>query len=432
MKLFLFMAPVGYHTAAWKHPESFVEQLYGIEVPKYLAQRAEEAKFHVVFLADWLTFENLGPTPDHTGYEPFTTIGALSQVTEKIGLVATASTTFLEPYHMARYLNQLDFLTKGRVGWNIVTSTTGQENFNAELPRRDERYVRAYEYLDVVTKLWDAWEDDAVVNDRARGVWAESSRIHRIDHEGDYYKVEGPLIVPRSPQGWPVLVQAGASDAGKSFAAQYAEAVFTAKGEFEHAKEYYDDLKSRTALAGRDPEKLAVLPGLLPIVGSTRKEAQEIADELADYIDIDFGLAQLADSFTEIDFTQIDLDDTLPADKILEPSVVFANEGANRYERLYHRAVVEKYTVRRLIREVTLARGHGLIVGTAEDVADHMQHWFESNVCDGFVIQPASVPVGIDRFFDEVVPILQERGLFRTEYEGDTLRENLGLDRPSS
>ncbi|MCI0995182.1 NtaA/DmoA family FMN-dependent monooxygenase [Pseudomonas corrugata] len=433
MSLMVFMAPAGYQTAAWRHPESNVEELYGLALPANIAQRAEAAKIHALFLADWLSFEDTGKNPDQTGYEPFTTMGALAALTKHIGLVGTAATTFIEPYHLARYFSQLDWLSNGRIGWNIVTGTTGSENFNVALPPRQERYARAHEYMQVVTGLWDAWSDDAVLNDRAAGVWANRKRIKPLNHAGEQYKVDGPLLVPRSPQGWPVLVQAGASDAGKDFAAKFAEIVFTVTPTLPLAQDFYRDLKARTKSLGRHPSALKIHPGLMPIVGDTEEDAQRIHDELVDFVDEETGKAQLQKALHDADLSDLDLDDLIPPQRLLSPVVADREKDANtRYPYYHHLSTEKHYTVRMLVREVMKAAGHGVVVGSAEQIADHMEHWFRNEAADGFAILPPTMPVGLDRFLEEVVPILQSRGLFRTEYVDGTLRENLGLSRPNS
>lgn len=432
MSLMLFMSPVGYQTAAWRHPQSRVEDLYGLGLPAEIARRAEAAKLHALFFADWLSFEDTGRNPDLTGYEPFTTIGALAALTQHIGLIGTAATTFIEPYHLARYFSQLDWLSNGRVGWNIVTGTTGHENFNVALPPREERYARAYEYLDVVTGLWDAWCDDAVLNDRARGIWADRARIRPLAHSGSQYRVDGPLLVPRSPQGWPVLVQAGASDAGKDFAAKYAEVVFTVTPTLALAQTFYSDLKSRLPAEGRDESMLRIHPGLMPIVGDNEADARRIHDELIDLVDEREGLARLSRGLEGADLTGLGWNDRIPPERLVPPVVADRTRDAStRYAYYHHLAVDERYTVRMLLREVLKAAGHSVVIGSAEQVADHMQHWFEHRAADGFAILPPTVPVGVERFLDEVVPILQSRGLFRTEYVDGSLRDNLGFTRPA-
>lgn len=432
MSLVLFMAPVGYQTAAWRHNESRVEDLYGLNLPTSIARRAEAAKLHALFLADWLSFEATGKSPDQTGYEPFTTMGALSAVTDRIGLIGTAATTFFPPYHLARQLSQLDWLSNGRAGWNIVTGTTGQENFNCELPSRNERYARAYEYMDVVTGLWDCWSDNAVLNDRMAGVWADPQRIKSLDHSGPMHKVAGPLMLPRSPQGWPVLAQAGASDAGREFAAAYAEVVFTVTPLLNLAQEFYTDLKARVEKAGRRQDALRVHPGLMPIVGDNEADARRIHDDLIDLIDEQEGLIRLRSGLENTDLRGLDWNETIPVERLIEPSLaVREKEAASRYPYYYHLAVDKKYTVRELLREIMKAAGHGIVTGSAEQIADHMQTWFQGGAADGFALLPPTMGSCLDRILLEVVPILQQRGLFRTDYVEGTLRENLGLVRPA-
>ncbi|MGW2651444.1 NtaA/DmoA family FMN-dependent monooxygenase [Streptomyces sp. NPDC001393] len=430
MHLFLFVAPVGYQTAAWRHPQSRVEDLYSLDLQADIARRAEAAKLHALFLADWLSFGDTGKNPDLTGYEPFTTLGALSAVTENIGLVATASTTFNEPFNLARYLSQLDFLSKGRVGWNIVTSTTGEENYTVSLPPREERYARAVEYMEVVTSLWDAWEDDAVIADRDRGVWARKDKIHPLHHKGDHYRVEGPLFLPRSPQGWPVLVQAGASASGMDFAARFAEAVFTVKPTLESAREFYSGLVER-AREHRGTKPPIVLPGLMPIVGDTEAEARDIHNSLSDLIDRETGMRRLAELLDGADLADLDPHDRVPAERLTAPDQAEAQGASSRYRYFYNLAV-SGVTVRELIREASKADGHGVVTGTPVQIADHMETWFHGGAADGFAVLPPTVPTGLQRFLDDVVPILQERGSFRTDYVQGTLRDNLGLERPRS
>lgn len=433
MSLLVFMAPAGYQTAAWRDPMSRVEDLYGLELPQAIARRAEAAKIHALFLADWLSFEDTGRNPDLTGYEPFTTLGALAASTKHIGLVGTAATTFIEPYHLARYFSQLDWLSKGRIGWNIVTGTTGHENFNVELPPRHERYARAHEFMDVATGLWDAWCDDAVKNDRSAGVWADNSRISALNHKGGQYKVQGPLLVPRSPQGWPVLVQAGASDAGKDFAARYAEVVFTVTPTLPLAKEFYSDLKARANICGRPDSAIRIHPGLMPIVGDNESDARRIHDELLDYVEDSEGYSRISSSLLDVDLSDLGWNDVIPQERLVDPAIAVTSHDANtRYPYYYELIVENRLTLRQLLREIMKAAGHGVVVGSAEQIADHMQHWFQNGAADGFAILPPSMPVGLDRFLDEVVPILQARGIFRTEYVEGTLRDNLGLERPLS
>jgi FMN-dependent oxidoreductase (nitrilotriacetate monooxygenase family) len=432
MVLFLFASPTGYQPGAWKHPDSRVEDLYSLALQTDIAKRAEAAKLHAVFLADWLSFGDTGRNPDLTGYEPFTTMGALAAVTEKIGIIGTASTTFMEPFHLARYFSQLDFLSKGRIGWNIVTSSTGQENFNIDLPFRDERYQRALEYMDVVTGLWDCWEDDAVRADRSAGVWADRAKIHPLNHEGKHYKVEGPLLVPRSPQAWPVLVQAGSSPAGMDFAATFAEAVFTVKATLDKAQEFYGGVKGLLEQRGRSDKELRILPGLMPIVGDNEHDARQIHNELSDLIDFETGIKELTGLLHNADLSELEPHDVVPLERLVSPQEVHLQGGHSRYPYFYEQAAIERKTIRELIREATKAGGHSVVAGSAEQIADHMEKWFNSGAADGFAILPPTVPVGLNRFLDEVVPILQDRGSFRKDYEEGTLRSNLGLQRPTS
>ena len=431
MSLLLFLSPVGYQTSAWRHPHSRSEELYGLDLPADIARRAEAAKLHALFLADWLSFEETGRNPDLNGYEPFTTIAALSAVTKHIGLIGTAATSFWPPYLLARQLAQIDWLSKGRAGWNIVTATTGQENFNCDLPPRNERYARAYDYMAAMTGLWDGWQDDAVLNDRAGGVWADNARIRATNHQSAHLKIEGPLMLPRSPQGWPVLAQAGASEAGRDFAAHYGEVVFTVTPRLGIAQEFYGDLKSRVEKAGRPRSALRVHPGLMPIVGDDAKDAARIQNELLDYTDEQTGLARLRHGLEGADLSGLDWNDTIPPERLKDPALaVMCQEATTRYPYYHHLAVEQKYTLRQMMREVMRAAGHAVIPGSAEEIADHMQHWFENGAADGFALLPPTCGEALDRILTEVVPILQERGLFRRDYAEGTLRDNLGLPRP--
>lgn len=431
MSLLLFLAPVGYQTSAWRHHQSRSEDLYGLDLPADIARRAEAAKLHALFLADWLSFEETGRNPDLNGYEPFTTIAALSAVTSKIGLIGTAATTFFPPYLLARQLAQIDFLSKGRAGWNIVTGTTGQENFNVELPPRDERYARAYDYMNVMTGLWDGWSDDAVLNDRASGVWADRARIRAVNHTSEHLKVEGPIMLPRAPQGWPVLAQAGASDAGRAFAAKYAEVVFTVTPQLGIAQQFYSDLKAKVREAGRPASALRVHPGLMPIVGNDEADAQRIQNALIDYVDEETGFNRLRKGLEGADLSGLDWDDVIPADRLKDPQKAVAEqEATTRYPYYHHLITEKKYTLRQMLREIMRAAGHNVVAGSAEQIADHMQHWFENGAADGFALLPPTCGEALDRILTEVVPILQSRGLFRTDYAEGTLRDNLGLARP--
>ncbi|MEW9871659.1 LLM class flavin-dependent oxidoreductase [Arthrobacter sp. HS15c] len=429
LKLNLFIYPGGHHEAAWRHPKSQPERVLDIRFYQELAQRAEQAKLDAVFFADGPALESNVQYATRFRLEPFTWLSAIAVATERIGLIGTASTTYLEPYNAARLFASLDHLSGGRAGWNIVT--TGAEraarNFGlAEHPPHAERYSRADEFVRVVGKLWDSWEDGAVVSDAGTGVFADTSRIHPIVHEGEHFRVEGPLNTPRSPQGRPVYVQAGSSADGKAFAAQHAEAVFTAHQTLQSAQVFYADIKAQASGAGRDPEKFLVLPGISPYLGSTEAEARALRQEFDELTQPEYGLGILR-KLLGVDLDGLALDETFP-DELLAA----AGREGSRSQLLLDTIRRERLTVRQVLHRFAGARGHYAVAGTPVQVADEIQRWFENGAADGFNIMPPWLPGGFEAFADEVVPILQSRGLFRTEYTGRTLREHFGLDRPES
>jgi len=426
-----FLMGVGHHEAAWRLPESDPFASTNIEHYKELGRIAERGKLDSLFLADSpMLWNNIGRRPSGT-LEPTVLLTVLASVTKHVGLIATASTTYNEPYNLARRFATLDIISGGRAGWNIVT-TAGIEaarNFNLdELPSHAERYARSAEFVDVSLKLWDSWDDAAALGDKERGVWGDEQKVYPPRHVGRYFKVEGALNVPRSPQGYPLLVQAGSSDDGKGLAARYAEAVFTAQQTLEDAQAFYGDLKARAASFGRDPAGVLILPGLVPVIGSTEAEAQALDEELDRLIKPEYAKAQLAKTL-RVDERDLDLDAELPKDLPNEDAI----EGAkSRYTLVVALARRERLTVRQLIGRLGGGRGHRTFAGTPEQVADAMQHWWENGAADGFNVMPAVLPSGLALFVDQVVPILQKRGLFRLDYEGSTLRENYGLARPAN
>ncbi|MGW4980932.1 LLM class flavin-dependent oxidoreductase [Streptomyces mirabilis] len=427
-----FLMNTGHHEASWRLPQS--DPYAHVELAHYveLARIAERGTFDSLFLADGpQLWSNLAQRPAGA-LEPLTLLTALATATEHIGLIATASTSYNSPYNLARKFASLDIISGGRAGWNIVT-TAGAEaarNFGLDAePAHAERYARAAEFLDVSLKLWDSWEDDAIVADKAAGVWGDDAKIHPPRHQGTYFSVEGALNVPRSPQGYPLLVQAGSSEDGKTFAARYAEAVFTAQQTLADAQAFYADLKSRTAAAGRDPEHIKVLPGIVPVLGSTEAEARANEQVLEDHIVYTHGVARL-EHLLQLEPGTLELDAQLPAD--LPPEDVI--EGAkSRYTLVVELARRERLTVRQLIGRLGGGRGHLTFAGTPEQVADAIEEWFTRGAADGFNIMPAVLPSGLGLFVDHVVPILRARGLLRTEYgPRRTLRERYGLPRPAN
>ncbi|MEU5598306.1 LLM class flavin-dependent oxidoreductase [Streptomyces sp. NPDC020298] len=427
-----FLMNTGHHEASWRLPES--DPYAHVKLSHYveLARIAERGTFDSLFLADGpQLWGNLAQRPAGA-LEPLTLLTALATATEHIGLIATASTSYNSPYNLARKFASLDIISGGRAGWNIVT-TAGAEaarNFGLDAePAHAERYARAAEFLDVALKLWDSWEDDAIVADKAAGVWGDDTKIHPPRHKGTYFSVEGALNVPRSPQGYPLLVQAGSSEDGKAFAARYAEAVFTAQQTIEDARGFYADLKSLTAQAGRDPEHIKVLPGIVPVLGSTEAEARANERVLEDHILYDHGTARL-ESLLQLEPGTLELDGRLPADLPDESAI----EGAkSRYTLVVELARRERLTVRQLIGRLGGGRGHLTFAGTPEQVADQIESWFTQGAADGFNIMPAVLPSGLEAFVEHVVPILRTRGLLRAEYgPRQTLRERYGLPRPAN
>jgi alkanesulfonate monooxygenase len=431
MKLGVSMRILGYHSAAWRHPD--VAPGAGMTMKHFIdmTQLAERGKFDMVFLADGngvrvpRTPPGVFPrTQNPVGFEPITLLSALAMVSENIGLVATASTTFNDPFNLARKFASLDHISGGRAAWNAVTSTSIHEALNFSLdahPPSDERYDRAAEFVDVVCGLWDSWDADAFIEDKASGLIFDEAKMHVLDHRGKYFSVRGPLNVPRSPQGSPVVIQAGASDKGRELAAATANAIYAASQTLEQAQDYYASVKGRMAKYGRAPDELKIMPGVMPIVGQTRAEAAEKFALLQDLLDPLVGLSMLADGWG--DLSGHDLDGPVP------PLVNITSSRSKMYADL---AARENLTIRQLYRAAAAGRGHRTLIGTPSDIADQLADWMDHDAADGFNILPSYSPGGFAEFVDMVVPELQRRGLFRTEYEGRTLRENLGVPVPRS
>jgi FMN-dependent oxidoreductase (nitrilotriacetate monooxygenase family) len=426
-----FLMSSGHHEAAWRLPESDPRADFDVAHWVRLARIAERGALDSLFLAD-------GPSLWHGvdfrpggQLEPTVLLSVLAAATTHIGLIATASTTYNEPYNLARRFASLDLVSGGRAGWNIVTTAdqSAAQNFGLSArPNHAERYARAAEFVDVSLKLWDSWDDDAVIADKERGRFARADGIHPIEHEGEHYRVRGPLNVPRSPQGRPLLVQAGSSEDGKEFAARYADAVFTAQQTLDEARDFYVDLKQRAARVGRDPDKVKILPGIVPVLGGTVAEAEARAGQLDDLIVPAYGLRQLSDTL-EVPVEILELDKPLPAEIRGGDNLEGAQSRASLIVELARR---EQLTVRQLIGRLGGGRGHWTFVGTPEQAADAMQLWFDRGAADGFNVMGPVLPSTLEQFVDQVVPILRRRGLFRTQYTGTTLREHYGLPRPAS
>ncbi|GGO57546.1 monooxygenase [Streptomyces daqingensis] len=431
LHLNLFIYPGGHHEAARRHGSSDTARLLDIRFYQDLARRAEAAAFDGIFLADGPALADNVRYASRFRLEPLTWLSAVAAATERIGLIGTASTTYTEPYNLARQFASLDHLSAGRAGWNIVTTGAPQAAANFGLdahPVHAERYERARDFLEAVTKLWDSWEDGALVADQAGGLFADTDRIHAVDHEGPLLSVKGPLNIPRSPQGRPVYVQAGSSPDGRALAARYAETVFTAHQTLESAQEFYADLKRRAARLGRDPGQLLVLPGISPFVASTEAEARRLHEQFNSLTQPEYSL-ELLHRLLGIRLSQEELDGPVPRELI-------GTEG-ERGDHSRFRLVLgiierEELTVRQLLHRLAGARGHRVIAGTPEQVADQLSQWFEQGAADGFNVMPPWLPGGFEVFADEVVPILRRRGLFRHAYTGSTLREHYGLPRPGS
>lgn len=413
----------GFSPAAWRMDG--VDPYGAFDINHYVkvARIAEAAKFDAIFLADQAAIADRIDFRPITALEPTIVLAIVAAATSRIGLIGTASTSFNEPYNIARRFATLDHVSNGRAGWNAVTTAdpSSARNFGLDgAIDHSRRYARAAEFAGVVKALWDSWEDDAFIGDVANGRFVDTSKLHALDHKGEFFAVKGPHNMPRPPQGHPVVVQAGGSDDGRDLAARHAEAVFSASQSLEEAIGYARDLKARAAAFGR-PAPL-VLAGLATIIGGSEAEARERQAELWDLIPLDYSLARLA-GVLNLPVERLVLDQPLPADIPLPPN------GGHTFFRATL-ASAEGKTVRQLIRALNGSTGHRTIVGTPEQIADHIEHWFKAGAADGFNLMPDVLPTGLEDFTEAVVPILQKRGLFRTEYEGTTLRDHLGLARP--
>lgn len=430
LKLGAFLMAPGHHVAAWRHPETQADLGGDFAAYARIAQQAEAARFDAVFLADGLaaldtTAKSGARTARSAYFEPITLLSGLAAVTSRIGLIATVSTTFNEPFNVARKFASLDLLSQGRAGWNLVTSNTQAEanNFGGgQHLAHDLRYERAEEFIDVVLKLWHSWEQDAFLYDKESGLYYDHDKLHVAEHQGEYFQVRGPLHIPPSPQGHAVVVQAGSSGPGIELAARTAEVVFTAQRTLEEAQAFYRTLKHRVAAYGRHPDDLKIMPGIFPVIGATRAEAQEKFEVLQELIHPDVGVQLLSDMIG-FDLTSYPFDGPLPP-------LPLSNGGQSRQQLLVALAQKENLSILQLARKIAGARGHWQVVGTAADIADQLEAYFLGDGADGFNIMPPTLPGGLTDFIEGVVPELRRRGLFRTEYEGTTLRENLGLDNP--
>ncbi|MBI4695340.1 MAG: LLM class flavin-dependent oxidoreductase [Gammaproteobacteria bacterium] len=429
LRLGAFMRPASIHTGAWRWPGGFADANFNFAHLERFAQTLERGCFDAFFMADHLAVLNmpmaaLMRSATVTSFDPLTLLPALAVCTERLGLIATASTSYNEPYHVARKFASLDHLSGGRAGWNLVTSANPMEalNFNrdAHLEHAD-RYRRAREFFDVVTGLWDSWADDAFVRDMASGIFFDPEKMHVLDHRGPEFQVRGPLNVARPIQGWPVIVQAGASEAGRQIAAETAEAVFASANTLAEAQAFYADLKRRTRDAGREPEHLKILPGAFVVVGDSVAEARALKRKLDGLVHPESAISSLSVLIGH-DLTGLPLDAPLP-------DIPESNASKSARERLVAMAREEQLTVGELAQVAGGSYGLLEIVGTPQSIADTMEEWLVTRACDGFNVMFPYLPDGLDAFVDRVVPELQRRGIFRRVYEGRTLRENLGLPR---
>ncbi|MBS7422297.1 LLM class flavin-dependent oxidoreductase [Pseudomonas syringae] len=431
MKLGAFLMATGHHVAAWRHPEVPADAGLDFKHYRHVARVAEAAKFDALFVADSVAaatgdIASRMARSDH--FEPLTLLSALSAVTEHIGLIATATTTYNEPYHVARKFASLDHLSGGRAGWNLVTSDAAAEaqNFGrAEHVGHAERYSRAREFHQVVTGLWDSWADDAFTRDKASGEYYDPGRLHVLNHQGEHFSVKGPLNVARSPQGQPVVVQAGSSEVGRDLAAQTAEVVFTAQTSRASAQAFYADLKGRLSAYGRAVDSLKIMPGVFIVVAETEALAKAKFESFQELVEPRVGVALLGRMLGNFDLSGYPLDGPLP-------ELPLTDSGQrSRQKLLTELADQENLTLAQLGRRIAGGRGHYSLIGTPEQLADELQRWFEQGAADGFNVLVPHLPGGLEDVAQLLVPELQRRGLFRTEYEGTTLRENLGLQRPA-
>ena len=426
-----FMRPVAIHTGAWRYPGAWPDGNFNLAHLKRMIQTLEAAKFDAFFMADHLAVLNM-PTDalkrSHTvtSFEPFTLLSALAMVTERIGLIATASTTYDEPFHIARRFASLDHISAGRAGWNIVTTGNPETSYNFGSEQHlahATRYARAREFYDVVTGLWDGWADDAIVRDVDAGIYFDPEKLHVLNHKGEFLSVRGPLNIARPVQGWPVIVQAGASEAGKQLAAETAEVIFGAESTLAAGQRFYADVKGRMPACGRDPDHLKILPAAFVVVGDTVADAEAKRAHLDSLVHYDSGIRSLSITL-DYDVSGFDPDGPLP-------DIPEGNASKSSRDRMVEFAREKNLTIRQLAAKAGSYAGLAF-VGTAQTIADQMEEWLEERGSDGFNIMFPWLPGGLEDFATQVVPELQRRGLFRREYEGTTLREHLGLPRPDN
>lgn len=423
-----FIYFTGHHHFGWRHPASGAERMFDYSFYRNVAKTAERGKFDMMFLADLLYVTGADRSAGGM-LDPLTIMSALAVDTTKLGLTATVSTTYNEPYNTARKFATLDHISNGRAGWNIVTSQLDIEAHNygrGEHPPHGTRYEMAKEFTEVVTRLWDSWEDDSLIIDREQSRFADPDKIKQIEYTGTWYSTKGTLNVPRPPQGYPVLIQAGSSEPGKQFAASFGEVIFTAQQSLEAAKAFYESVNGKLIEHGRAKGSLKIMPGLSPIIAATAEEAEQKYRELQALIPPESIIAMLS-GLLNVDLSEYPIEGQLP--DIPDP-VEASNGMKSRIQLIMDMARKDQLSILELGRRLIGARGHLQFVGSYEGLVDLMEQWFEEYGCDGFNIMPPVLPGDLTEFVDHVIPLLQERGLFRKEYRGDTLREHLGLERP--
>lgn len=429
MRIGLFLFHTGHHVAAWRHPEGVPDSGFVFSHALEIAKAAEEAKLDLVFLEDGVAVRELdlsiaSRTPRAAYFEPVTLLSALAVTTRNIGLVATASSTYHEPYNIARLFGSLDHLSGGRAGWNLVTSATDAEAMNFNRKGQDahgDRYGRANEFIDVVKGLWEGWRPDAFLLDKASGRFFDEDGVRLLNFSGKHFSVRGPLNLPRSPQGRPIIVQAGSSEDGRELAARTAEVVFTAQQTHEEARAYYSDVKARLAKYGREHDHMKILPGVMPIIGESEAEARERFEELQSMTPIEIGISVLAKSLGFKDIVNHPLDGPLP------DNIPLTEGGQSRQRLMIEQARRDNLTIREMAIRASASRGHWQVFGTAQNIADQLEERFSTGGCDGYNVLLPVFPRDVRLFCDRVVPELRRRGLFRSEYESNTLRGNLGL-----
>lgn len=431
MKLGLFLLNMGHHVAAWRHPNAPSDKRLEFDYYHRLVTTAESAKFDFVFTSDFLgipikypNHEVLSAWGNSARFEPMALMSALAVTTKKIGLVATVSTTYIEPYHVARKFSSLDFLSHGRSGWNIVTSATDNEAFNFNLKQQMDhasRYKRAEEFMQVTMGLWNSWEEHAFIFDKIHARHFVPEKLKPLDYSGEYFSVKGPLNIDRCPQGRPVLVQAGSSSDGKIFGARWADVIFTAHYRMDTAQQFYREMKQLAIQFHRHPDDLKIMPGIVPIIGKTKAIAQKKYDDLQALIHEELGIAMLNALLGDVvDLSCYSVDEKLPPIQVTEGNI-------SRQQLVYLEACEKNLTIRELYQSMIGSRGHHIVIGTPNDVADTLETWVKQGAADGFNIMPALFPDHLNDFVEFVIPELQSRKIFRREYEGDMLRENLGF-----